>query len=375
MPRLAKQVTKEQVITALDHIIKQNLELNGSTVHNLLYKGRSFPPKEVVRWAARLAKIPNWENMGLSGGEDTNAPLRNIGFKIIPKRQNFSKTTMDLSQLGLLKEAYQRYKTTESYLNRQNQFKIVPVNKEIIKSTLAKAEISNDDLTGLIQMFKYRCTDSIFDKYLEQNIPDEKERQRLSNLASNADEWGYTGAGLNSVNGLSKGMLAKVKDFLLGAFSISNVEDAISICSEFEMQNIPQIKSGIFSPWLYYINPNIFPILNNSHNSFRKILAIPQIYSEAIADFEILKHEFGEHDLGMVDLFAYNINDFLQISTSGMEDIHTKHPKNQILYGPPGTGKTYYTINKALTIIEGKTEILLEKENREQLLQRFNKYR
>lgn len=29
-------------------------------------------------------------------------------------------------------------------------------------------------------------------------------------------------------------------------------------------------------------------------------------------------------------------------------------PLNQILYGPPGTGKTYFTINKALEIIDGK---------------------
>lgn len=38
---------------------------------------------------------------------------------------------------------------------------------------------------------------------------------------------------------------------------------------------------------------------------------------------------------------------------------------NQILYGPPGTGKTYNTINKSLSILEGKTlkEIDLEERN------------
>ncbi|WP_291094780.1 hypothetical protein [Empedobacter sp. UBA6745] len=44
-----------------------------------------FPPKEVVRWAAKLAKIPNWENMSLYGGSNTNDPLKAMGFKIITK--------------------------------------------------------------------------------------------------------------------------------------------------------------------------------------------------------------------------------------------------------------------------------------------------
>ncbi len=47
---------------------------------------------------------------------------------------------------------------------------------------------------------------------------------------------------------------------------------------------------------------------------------------------------------------------------------------NQILYGPPGTGKTYHTINKALAIIEGKSEAELQTENRSDLKKRFDEY-
>lgn len=49
-------------------------------------------------------------------------------------------------------------------------------------------------------------------------------------------------------------------------------------------------------------------------------------------------------------------------------------PLNQILYGPPGTGKTYHTINKALAIIENKTEEELEIEDRKALKKRFDDY-
>lgn len=49
-------------------------------------------------------------------------------------------------------------------------------------------------------------------------------------------------------------------------------------------------------------------------------------------------------------------------------------PKNQILYGPPGTGKTFNTINKALSIIESKTENEINSEKREILKNRFEGY-
>lgn len=51
------------------------------------------------------------------------------------------------------------------------------------------------------------------------------------------------------------------------------------------------------------------------------------------------------------------------------------HPLNLILYGPPGTGKTYNTVNEALSIIEGKKIEDLQNENRENVLERFNKYK
>ncbi len=49
-------------------------------------------------------------------------------------------------------------------------------------------------------------------------------------------------------------------------------------------------------------------------------------------------------------------------------------PLNQILYGPPGTGKTYNTINKALSILENKSEKEIDLESRSALKQRFESY-
>lgn len=63
-----------------------------------------------------------------------------------------------------------------------------------------------------------------------------------------------------------------------------------------------------------------------------------------------------------------------QFNKVDMKNDSFKHSLNQILYGPPGTGKTYNTINKALSIIENKSEEVLELEDREVIKKRFDEY-
>jgi 5-methylcytosine-specific restriction endonuclease McrBC GTP-binding regulatory subunit McrB len=56
------------------------------------------------------------------------------------------------------------------------------------------------------------------------------------------------------------------------------------------------------------------------------------------------------------------------------ESVTCSFPLNMILFGPPGTGKTYNTINKALAIIENKSEGDIKSEKREIIKNRFNEY-
>jgi 5-methylcytosine-specific restriction endonuclease McrBC GTP-binding regulatory subunit McrB len=47
---------------------------------------------------------------------------------------------------------------------------------------------------------------------------------------------------------------------------------------------------------------------------------------------------------------------------------------NQILFGPPGTGKTYNSINYAISIIENVDVNIIANEERERVIERYNKY-
>lgn len=92
---LAKLVTKKSVLKALQNFEDSNPELEKSTRYDLEYNGNYYPPKEVVREAARIQGIKiDDEIHTLGGGDKTNIPLTNLGFTIINKRQfemNYNK--------------------------------------------------------------------------------------------------------------------------------------------------------------------------------------------------------------------------------------------------------------------------------------------
>jgi DNA polymerase III delta prime subunit len=85
---LAKLVTKENVLKALEKINPDDPNLHSSTKFDIVYKGKLYPPKEVVREAARIQGIENWWKQDLyrlNGGDSVNRHLKAKGFDIQPK--------------------------------------------------------------------------------------------------------------------------------------------------------------------------------------------------------------------------------------------------------------------------------------------------
>lgn len=146
MASLAKQISKEQVINALEYIIENNISLKSSKKYNLEYKENFFPPKEVVRWAAKLANIPNWETMTLNGGANTNDPLEVMGFKInnnVDVNANILKFSQIINDLGvyLLREdtILKNFKVPK--VKDDSTFVWIADNQNMIGDTIAHYEI------------------------------------------------------------------------------------------------------------------------------------------------------------------------------------------------------------------------------------------
>lgn len=68
-------------------------------------------------------------------------------------------------------------------------------------------------------------------------------------------------------------------------------------------------------------------------------------------------------------------NRSLEIKNEDVQNLEpTSEALNQILFGPPGTGKTYYTVNKAVSIVDNVSlQVLNDRyDTREELKERFN---
>lgn len=79
-------LTREHVLRALRHIERAGLELPPSTVYELVYKGRRYPPRPVAEMALRLALKKPDAPFPLPAGAPTNRLLERLSFTVTTKR-------------------------------------------------------------------------------------------------------------------------------------------------------------------------------------------------------------------------------------------------------------------------------------------------
>lgn len=213
---------------------------------------------------------------------------------------------MNNNKLPEFKTLYDEFKKTDAYATRLKQTSFAPIAKKIIEETLKNEPLKNEHLTGLIQILKWNTTDENFDKYLAQNIQNKELHDLISEEAYRIGEPGYTNAGKTAITTLIQPQLTEVRKFLSDAFSVETVEQAKELTDSFDALNIPEVKRGIYSPWLHYINPEIFPIINNTHKEFNNWIEMDNQYSACIESYAELKNITNEPHLAMLDTFAYS---------------------------------------------------------------------
>ena len=82
----APLLTREQVLRALRRIARESRPLPASTVYELVYRGRRYPPRAVAELAYRLATDNPAAHWPRPAGAPTNALLESLDFTISTKR-------------------------------------------------------------------------------------------------------------------------------------------------------------------------------------------------------------------------------------------------------------------------------------------------
>ena len=89
------QLTRDHVLRALRHIDRQGLDLPPSTVYDLVYRGRRYPPRPVAQLAYRLATGQTDAKWPLPAGGPTNGLLEHLDFTVATKRPSLANSPLD----------------------------------------------------------------------------------------------------------------------------------------------------------------------------------------------------------------------------------------------------------------------------------------
>lgn len=281
--------------------------------------------------------------------------LKKLNTIVTLMQQNMSLFPSE--KIAALQSKFLVFKSDQFYKTRLRQLQFVPFANQFIRSSLQVDVVTNTTFTNLIQGLKNGALAKTVEKCITENIEDSIIQSALIEQFKSFDFTGYTGAGKAAVYNLTNEQLNTIKSFLNRCSQIENIDDAVDEVVQYEEQKIPQVTKGIYSPWLYYLNPTIFPIQNNSHNKFIEWCGQPtNDYPLAVKLFHEVSAILGETDLGIIDAFTHTFNNAAEIQTTSNKT--EKMNLNTILYGPAGTGKTYTTIEKSMQIANPEFDII-----------------
>ena len=93
MNLIPNNITQEHILSAIQKIDKEGIPSNAhSSIYDIIYNGKSYPPKLVISWANLFANQKELDRKSFKGGEGTDAfkLLESEGFVIWKKETRFS---------------------------------------------------------------------------------------------------------------------------------------------------------------------------------------------------------------------------------------------------------------------------------------------
>ncbi len=210
-------------------------------------------------------------------------------------------------QLEEIKVRFEDWKwTNDFYPKRVKQIEeFVELGRGVVWHAIHSGELTNEKLTALIQVLRANASWTVINKYLPILVSREKDLEVIRGEFSITETRGFTGVGRNVIHGLKEENLKAVHVLLQEGEEAKTREEAQAIVARFEASNVRFVKSGIYSPWLYYLKPDLFPISNESHKAFRQKYGFPQPYTERMPGYWQLADHL-DVDLGVLDAFIHS---------------------------------------------------------------------
>ena len=225
-------------------------------------------------------------------------------------------------EINKIKKDYNEFKKTSSYESRKKQLVFSDFARSVITNLLKKESITNENLTALIQIFGNESSSENVKKYINSLKFDESYSEELFNKFTALGQTGFTGIGKSAVIGLNNQQLEIIRKFLIDVEKSNSEKTIREIISDFEGNDIPQVKYGVYSPWLYYLHPTICPIVAGPVKGYLKKLGWDyKSYLDAWDILEQINQFINENDYGFVDEFIWenSSNYWLFIIPKGFE--------------------------------------------------------
>lgn len=293
-----KKIKKEHVLRAIDRI-DAGEEVLPSTLYDVVYNDRRYPPKEVMRLAQQEAGGPPvWR---IPGGDPTNSFLRALGFSVGTKNQALN--------------------------NELNYWKWSPGPKATHWNEFrsdGKLAISYK-ANGIGDLSKFETLGQIEDRLGRKNSNEAFALWVV--LKANPGDIVFANRGRNTVVGI--GVIQGSYQYLPSV--------------EFEHQRPVKWladKEWTYQPGQFASEDRNRPTLFRADTLSRTEVG-PNIISEYLKEYPEYFEVFEQNGI-LQGRLSGNVN-FVK-NTEG----RSLDTTNIILYGPPGTGKTYETLRLAL---------------------------
>ena len=214
-------------------------------------------------------------------------------------------------EINQLKKEFEKFKSNNKYLNRLEQSKFTPLARKIISEALNKEKWNNEVLTALIQIFRPNCSAENFKKYIS-HLFNETISQKYYDEWVRIGEKGYTTPAKAEIKIEEEDKIIGIKNLFKDAFIVSTQEEGLNLILDYEQKGLatPSFSFYNYSTLLYYIQPQIFPIINGGVLKGLEYLSITskrkKLYSDYLKPLYNLYNELGIENFGLLDSFVFN---------------------------------------------------------------------